>query len=50
MGRSRELTGNPTNGGTPGVQVGRQGSTGVHRGPGGGPGVPDGFLVNIHHL
>ena len=43
MGRSRELTGNPANSETPGVQVKRQASRGV-------PAVPDGFLTDIHHF
>ena len=50
MGRSRELTDDPANSGTPGVQVERQVSTGIHSRPGGVPGVPDGFLVNMHHF
>ena len=50
MGRSRELPGDPVNSETPGVQVRRQVSRAVPSRPELSPGVPDGFLVNIHHF
>ena len=50
MGASPEQTGDPANSGTPAVQMERQASRGVHSRPTGVPGVPDGFLVDIHHF
>ena len=53
MGRSREFQPHikdPANSVTPGVPASRQGSRAYLVGSQGSPGVPDGFLMNIHHF